>query len=170
MDEEDCPPRIADLIGQRVDLLPERILRDLARRIPWRRARLAEPDHLQVTGDIYDGAIGVHAVLARSERLVNVVRIIVARYEDKRNARAVEPLGGKVEPLRDACPDLGAEQLVELGLVPAERIDLLLGCPQGVVAQASDVALERGEFLLVAGHPALAEQRRLPAVAGGDDR
>src|SRR5215831_11546679 len=138
MDEEDCPPRIADLIGQRVDLLPERILRDFAQRVPWRRARLAEPDDLQVTGDIHDGAVRVHAVLARRERLVDVVRIIVARYEDKRYPRAFEPVGRKVEPLRDARPDLGAEQLVELGLVPAERIDLFLRCPQSVIAEAGD--------------------------------
>src|SRR6266571_288461 len=90
---EPTGPRISDLIGERVDLLPECVLGDLARCAPRCRAGLAEPDDLQVTRDVDHRAICIDAVLAGRERLVDVVRVIVAGDEDQRDAGALKPLG-----------------------------------------------------------------------------
>jgi hypothetical protein len=93
VNKEDRSPGIGGLVGERVDLFAKRILGDLARRLPRRGAGLSQPHDLQVSWNVDDGAIRVHAVLAGSERLVDVVGIVVAGDEDERYSGAIQPLG-----------------------------------------------------------------------------
>src|SRR5262252_4750325 len=79
VDEKDRSFGIFGLVSEGVDLLAEGIFGNLPRRLPWCRAGFSQPDDLQVTRDVHDRAVGVRAVLAGRERLVDVVRAVVAR-------------------------------------------------------------------------------------------
>src|SRR5262249_16188164 len=80
---------IFGLVSEGVECVGEGMCGDLPRRLPWRRAGFSKPDDLQVTWDVHDRAVGVRAVLAGRERLVDVVRVVVAGDEDERDPRAV---------------------------------------------------------------------------------
>src|SRR5262249_26015512 len=93
VDQENCSFGIFGLVSEGVDLLAEGIFGDLPGRLPWCRAGFSQPNDLQVTWDVHYRAVGVRAVLAGRERLVDVVRVVVAGDEDERDPRAVQPFG-----------------------------------------------------------------------------
>ncbi len=107
------------------------------------------------------------------EDRVDLEVVVVARHQVDRDAAALEPFGGEGHPLADAMGDQVGEMPADERRIGFHRGTLRLGDPERVVAEVGDRAFQLDELRLGPGHPALAEDGRVPdfaALLAADDR
>src|SRR3984885_14336235 len=144
---EDGTVRSLDRVGDFRDLRRQLVFGDVARAVPRRRVAVADPHDLEAVAQVEHLAVGVLDQARRLEQLVDLVEVVVSGADQAPDPGRAEPVLGHVHPAAAPLEREGAEQLIDLRLVPLILRVLLVGGLERVLASVGDVRLELCQLL-----------------------